>query len=102
MQPANSFSGQRAKILALLTAAKGGEVPLLLIKALSAQYNARIYELRRAGFHIPPPRMEIVNGQRHTWYRLESTPAPVQMPQPVAESLFQNDDGGAPRHLDLG
>src|SRR6202035_5946429 len=90
-----SFSGQRAKILALLTAAKGGEVPLPEIKALAAQYNTRIHELRRAGVRIPRPRMKTVNGQRHTWYRLESTPAPVQMPKQesrVAESLFPPDD----------
>ncbi len=79
MQPSNSFSGQRAKILALLIAARGGEVPLPQIQACAAQYAARICELRRAGFPIPPPRMETVNGQRHTWYRLASKlgPTPV-------------------------
>ncbi len=90
-QTSNSFSGQRAKILALLTAAKGGEVPLPQIRVLSAQYNARIYELRRAGFRIPPPRMETVKGgARYTWYRLESTPAPVRRAEPAAESLFHD------------
>ncbi len=87
-QTDTAFSGQRAKILALLTAAKGGEVPLPAIKALAAQYNSRLLELRRAGFRIPPPRMETINGQRHTWYRLESTPVPVRRAEPAAESLF--------------
>ncbi len=102
MKPSHSFSGQRAKILALLTDAKGGEVPLPAIKALAAQYNSRLLELRRAGFRIPRPRMQIINGQRHTWYRLESTPAPSQTQQkPIApESLFPDD--APPRHLDLG
>ena len=105
-QPSNSFSGQRAKILALLTAAKGGEVPLPAIKALAAQYNSRLYELRRAGFLIPPPRMETVRGTRHSWYRLipklgpaESRPQP-EPTEPAATRLFPDDD--PPRHLDLG
>src|SRR5438105_1353349 len=88
--PSNSFSGQRAKILALLTAAKGGEVPLPQIQACAAQYGARIHELRRAGFRIPPPRMETVNGRRHSWYRLESAAALMQRSQPAAESLFHD------------
>jgi hypothetical protein len=46
--------------------------------ACAAQYNARILELRRAGFNIPKPRIETVNGQKHTWYRLlPSASAPI-------------------------
>ena len=102
-EPSHSFSGQRAKILALLIAARGGEVPLPEIRACAAQYNTRIFELRRAGYRIPPPRVETVNGHRHTWYRLERT-APVkvspQEPRCAVESLFPDDTPS--RHLDLG
>jgi hypothetical protein len=90
-----NHSTQRDKILALLVAARGGEVGLPQIKACAAQYAARICELRRAGFRIPPPRMETVNGRRHSWYRLEPEPArttiskaPMQESEPEAESLF--------------
>lgn len=67
---ADSRNTQRGKILALLIAAHGDWVPLPKIQTCAAQYAARLFELRRAGFPIPPPRMEIVNGQRHSWYRL--------------------------------
>jgi hypothetical protein len=65
---------QRGKILELLVSVRGQEVPLPKIVACAAQYNARISELRELGFRIPPPRRERVDGQVHTWYRLESTP----------------------------
>ena len=70
---------QRARILRLLIDARGAWVPLPEIMACAAQYNARILELRRAGFNIPKPRVETINGQKHTWYRLLSSPvaAPV-------------------------
>jgi hypothetical protein len=66
---------QRARILRLLIEARGAWVPLPEIMACAAQYNARILELRRAGFNIPKPRIETVNGQKHTWYRLLPSPA---------------------------
>ncbi len=63
---------QRAAILTLLMAAHGDWVPLPQILALGiAQYNARIYELRRLGFRITN-RIEEVDGIRRSWYRLES------------------------------
>jgi hypothetical protein len=44
---------QRSKILALLVQARGAWVPLPDILALGiAQYNARIFELRRLGFAV--------------------------------------------------
>jgi hypothetical protein len=65
---------QRARILRELIAANGAEVSLLDILALHiAQYNARIHELRRAGFDIQN-RVEDINGVRHSWFRLVSTP----------------------------
>src|SRR6185436_8366453 len=65
---------QRNNILAKLIAAKGKEVPLPEIASCAAQYQSRLFELRRMGYRIPAPRMETVNGQRRTWYRLECGP----------------------------
>ena len=77
---------QEKRILALLKAARpaewtdplrrAGEVPLPMILMLSpriAQYNARIKELRAAGYDIRC-RSEWVNGERHTFYRLVAEP----------------------------
>ena len=86
MQPSGSRLTQRSKMLALLLAAQGGEVPLPQIRLVASQYNARIHELRCLGFRIPPPRVEVVNGQRHTWYRLDSGPPPAA----VVASPFQS------------
>ncbi len=69
---------QRAQILRLLIEARGAWVPLPEIMKCAAQYNARLHELRRAGFNIPKPRVETINGQKHTWYRL--LPSPVAAP----------------------
>jgi hypothetical protein len=99
-----SRSPQRARLLRELIDARGGEVPLTRILALGiAQYQARLFELRDMGFCIPPPRIETINGQRHSWYRLVSGPSelkkqgtePRQQPQPAlpameSGALFQN------------
>ena len=66
-----SHSSQRERILALLTSARGGWVPLPKIAACAAQYNARVYELRRLGSKIVN-RTRDVEGVRHSWFRLES------------------------------
>ena len=64
---------QRQKIFALLSSRKGEWVPLPDILALGiAQYNARIYELRRSGLSILNKTKKI-NGMRMSWYQL-STP----------------------------
>ena len=68
---------QRECILERLIDARGGWVPLPKIAACAAQYDARIHELRRMGFQIPAPRIETVNGQRHTWYPLELNARPI-------------------------
>jgi len=61
---------QRARILSLLLDAHGGEIPLTEILALGiAQYNARIFELRRTGFDIRN-RVEEIDGVRQSWYWL--------------------------------
>ena len=71
--PENS-STQRARILRLLIEAKGGWVPLPEIAECAAQYNARIFELRRLNFPIENRTKEI-NGVRHSWFRLAPTSA---------------------------
>jgi hypothetical protein len=60
---------QRARILGLLVSARGGWVASPEITALAAQYNARLHELRRMGFHIEN-RIRDVDGTRHSWFRL--------------------------------
>jgi hypothetical protein len=76
---------QRARILRLLIDAHGAWVPLPQILALGiAQYNARLWELRRLGFVIEN-KSESVDGARHSWYRLVSSPgAPAPTPKPEA------------------
>jgi hypothetical protein len=73
----SNHSTQRAKILAELVSARGDWVPLPKITACAAQYNARVYELRRLGFKIVN-RTRDVDGVRHSWFRLESKPAEVR------------------------
>jgi hypothetical protein len=76
----NSRATQRGQILALLIAARGDWVSLPKITECAAQYNARIFELRRLGFRIIN-RTRQVNGQRHSWFRLVSLPATPTIPQ---------------------
>jgi hypothetical protein len=66
----NHHKTQRDAILGLLVRARGAWVPLPKILELGcAQYNARIFELRRLGFHIEN-RGETRDGVRHTFFRL--------------------------------
>jgi hypothetical protein len=69
----SSRATQRDQILNVLTAALGDWVSLPRITECAAQYNARIFELRRLGFRITN-QIRKVNGQRHSWFRLESRP----------------------------
>ena len=85
---------QRDKILGVLVSARGGWVPLPEITALAAQYNARLHELRRLGFHIEN-RIRDMDGTRHSWFRLakaskargslELLPVPQR---PIQQGLF--------------
>ena len=79
----DSRATQRGKILALLIAARGDWVPLPEITECAAQYNARIFELRRLGFRIKN-RTQDVNGVRHSWFRLETTYAQEAVATPSA------------------
>jgi hypothetical protein len=61
---------QRAQVLHLLVEYDGGWVPLPAILHLGiAQYNARIFELRKDG-HTIENKTETLDGTRHSWYRL--------------------------------
>lgn len=62
---------QTAKIVEFLRSYKGQWVPLPEILALRiSQYSARIYEARhRWGLKIEN-RVETINGQKHSWFRL--------------------------------
>lgn len=89
--PTDSRQTQRGRILALLLAQRGGEVGLPEILSLRiSQFGARILELRGLGFAILN-RVEIVNGEKRSWYRLEAGPpptAPTPPPPVVGGSLF--------------
>ena len=76
MISSSTRASQQSQILGLLTAARGDWVSLLAIKSCAAQYNSRIFELRRLGFRIANKIRE-VDGVRMSWFRLESAPAPV-------------------------
>ncbi len=65
-------ASQRSAILQLLISARGDWVSLLTIKECGAQYNARIFELRRLGHRIVNKISE-VDGKRCSWFRLEET-----------------------------
>ena len=69
----NNRATQRARILGVLTCARGEWVPLPAITECAAQYNARIFELRRMGFRIVN-RTKDVDGVRHSWFKLETGP----------------------------
>jgi hypothetical protein len=61
---------QRERVLHLLAEYDGEWVPLPAILHLGiAQYNARLFELRRKGYVIEN-RTETVDGVKHSWYRL--------------------------------
>jgi len=65
---------QSERILTLLRSVHGAWVPLPDILALGiAQYNARIFELRKRGLNIEN-RIEAVDGVRCSWFRLVDSP----------------------------
>lgn len=64
---------QRQRILDLLIAACGREVPSPELAKVSLQYCARISELREAGFIIIS-RVEAHGGAKHGFFRLHQCP----------------------------
>lgn len=87
----NHFSRQSDKILEILKTAAGSWVPLPEIQACAAQYNARIFELRKRGHRIEN-RTQLVGDSRHSWFRLvpldASLPSP---PKPAATEVAWKD-----------
>ena len=62
---------QADRVLALLRSAEGAWVPLPELLALGiAQYNARIFDLRRAGHDIECKQVQ-QGRTKHTFYRLK-------------------------------
>jgi hypothetical protein len=61
---------QKAEILALLQSRPNQWVPVYEIARIALQYNARLKELREEGHDIENKIMEVVNGQKHTAFRL--------------------------------
>ena len=82
---------QQAAILRLLIDARGAWVPLPEIMACAAQYNARVFELRRTGFNVEN-RTEHVDGVRHSWFRLVNSSTPAA-PESVKEKVSPADPG---------
>ena len=90
-------STQRAQVLALLRSAHGGWVPLPTILALGiAQYNARVFELRRSGYQIEN-RSEVVDGSRHSFFRLVEKPSILPKGNAQASDWFERDYGPRPK-----
>jgi hypothetical protein len=87
-RPPASCRTQCAAILGRLDEAHGAEVPLHEILPLAAQYNARIWSLRKMGFKIVN-RTQEVDGVRYSWFRLVSSPGQVSSPArpPAAERV---------------
>ena len=90
----DSRATQRGRIIELLIAARGDWVPLPKIQACAAQYNARVFELRRLGFRIVNKTRD-VNGQRHSFFRLVSRPATPTIPQKTAAVTATAGGGGS-------
>jgi len=80
-RPPASSRSQCAAILGRLIQAHGAEVPLHEILPLAAQYNSRIWSLRKMGFVILN-RTEERDGVRHSWFRLVSSPVQASSPTP--------------------
>jgi hypothetical protein len=79
----------RFRILGSLIEARGQWVPHPQILDLGiAQYGARILELRRLGYVIEN-RTEHGHGERHSWFRLISSPGPVQPPSSTESDFMR-------------
>jgi hypothetical protein len=86
---------QRARILRLLTDAHGDWVPLPRIMACAAQYNARLFELRRSGFVIENrTETDRTTGERRSWFRL------VESRESTSDSAIETEFMGRRRRED--
>jgi Helix-turn-helix domain len=99
---------QCSRILALLIGACGEWVPLPEILGLGiAQYSARIFELRRAGFRIENrTERDPSTGAVHSWFRLPGPPEPASArvapenpgPSPFERAHAKDREREAERH----
>ena len=87
---ANGSTDEGARSLRSATRASA-----LSCMACAAQYNARVFELRRLGFNVEN-RTECVDGVRHSWFRLVNSPA-APAPEPAKIDGLQLFD-----HLGVG
>ncbi len=105
----DSRQTQRGRILGLLVSARGSWVGLPEILDLHiSQFGARIKELRALGFDISN-RMETVDGEKRSWYRLVPGPTHAnELPErlPVSAPVLQDSQATlfdlAVRHRDDG
>jgi len=87
-------STQRDRVLELLRASGGAWVPAPELARIALQYGTRILELRRLGHRIEN-RTEMVNGSRHSWFRLV-TPQPDREQQARAWIAQARSDAETP------
>ena len=101
--PADSRTTQRGRILALLIGARGAWVSLSEVLELGiAQYNARLFELRRMGFGIEN-RREHCDGRIRSSFRLLTGPASpahsvLTLDLPQVALVNPGVEGGEPQH----
>ncbi len=78
------FRGQRGDILRRLL--PGVEVSSLDLGNIALQYQARLAELKKAGYDIRKVRDQRVNGRRHCGYRLfaPANAQPVKIERPAS------------------
>jgi hypothetical protein len=84
------FTSQRDAILSLLRQHRGQPVPVYKLAALSLQYNARLYELRAAGFVIENDTKR-TGRQIHGTFTLVSEPG--ELPTQQTLNLGVTDAG---------
>ena len=79
-----TFKNQSQQILEVLLSAEGAEIPLTQIMGFAAAYTRCIHGLRRRGYKIIN-RVEVRNGVKYSWYRLDSSPAETSGPEPAGK-----------------
>ena len=71
----------------MLLQARGDWVPVLELARIALQYGVRIFELRKVGFRIEN-KTRVVNGVKHSWFRLVAGTAMRQVAKPHAPEDF--------------
>jgi hypothetical protein len=75
---------QEAKILKLLQSHFNEWVPVYELARIALQYNARVKSLRAKGYKIENDILEVIDGEKHTGFKLISEPA--ELHQETAEN----------------